>query len=195
MDKVILAVDEVGRGPLAGPVVAAAVILSSRNTDHIEIKDSKKMSEKKIILSASQIRECSAYAIGIADVVEIEEFNILKATMLAMRRAIEKINMPYDLIHVDGIHSPYPGDNRVVTIISGDSICRSISAASIVAKDYRDNMMRNLDQLYPQYYLSKNKGYGTKDHMNAIREFGLSEIHRKSFCKKFLNNVEVKNLL
>jgi ribonuclease HII len=178
---IILGIDEAGRGPLAGPVVAAAVILNSQS-DHIQIKDSKKLSEKKIIAVSTQIKECSIYSIGIASVDEIEELNILQSTMLAMRRAIKLINDHYDIIHVDGNQNPIPNDKNIVNIIGGDNLCRSIAAASIIAKAYRDQLMRCLNQQYPDYQFAQNKGYGTKKHIAAIKCFGISPVHRKSFC-------------
>ncbi|MDJ1257942.1 MAG: ribonuclease HII [Candidatus Midichloria sp.] len=189
--KIILGVDEVGRGPLAGPVVAAAVILFDGH-ENILIKDSKKIPKNKIGSIASEIKKCSAYTIGMASVAEINELNILQATMLAMRRAIAGIEQNYHLIRIDGNQNPLKESielgKTVELLIDGDVICRSIAAASIIAKSYRDNLMKELHYQYPYYCWHENKGYGTKNHIKAIQEHGISNLHRDLFCRKFIVN-------
>lgn len=187
--NIILGVDEVGRGSLAGPVVAAAVILPGGTGSNIMIKDSKKIPVKKIVSIAAEIRKIAVYAIGMASVEEINEFNILEATMLAMRRAIFQVTEKYDILRVDGNHNPLKNfadfKSIVETVINGDNLCQSIAAASIVAKSYRDELMKELHTQYPLYYWDKNKGYGTKKHLEAINKYGLSIYHRTLFCVKF----------
>lgn len=202
-NKRILGVDEVGRGPLAGPVVSAAVILLD-GYENAVIKDSKKLSEKQIIRSADIIKKHSIYAIGEATIAEIDNMNILNASMLAMRRAIAQIKLCYDIILIDGNQDPFKaqkrfsheieekdhkeslrnGDISYELIIKGDEQYQSIAAASIVAKDYRDSLMRQLHNQYPHYHFHRNKGYGTKNHIEAIKQYGLSDVHRTSFCAK-----------
>jgi len=178
--KNIAGVDEVGRGPLAGPVVAAAVIL---NPDaRIEgLDDSKKMSERKREKLFDEIHQCSiAVAIGRADVNEIDEINILQASLLAMQRAVANLSIRTDFVLVDGNRCPnLPCPSAA--IIKGDSIIDGIAAASIIAKVTRDNEMKKLDLDYPQYGFSKHKGYPTKAHISAITEHGVTDLHRKSF--------------
>ncbi|WHQ46437.1 MAG: ribonuclease HII [Candidatus Midichloria sp.] len=187
--EVILGVDEVGRGSLAGPVVAAAVVLFE-GRENILIKDSKKIPKNKINAIANKIKKCSFYAIGQASVAEINRLNILGATMLAMRRAIAGIDQNYHLVRIDGNQNPFKDlmefEKSIELLINGDAICRSIAAASIIAKSYRDNLMRELHQQYPSYYWHENKGYSTKKHIEAIREHGISNLHRELFCKKFV---------
>ncbi|MDZ5762568.1 Ribonuclease HII [Candidatus Cyrtobacter comes] len=182
----IIGVDEVGRGPLAGPVVAVAVVLTAPIPT---IKDSKALSKKNIQYFARILKNSCEYSIGEASVEEIEQHNILGATMLAMRRAIFGIhNYSAKKILIDGNQNPlkyYPQLNSDV-IVKGDSIVESISAASIIAKDYRDDLMSSLCTVYPEYYWSKNSGYGTKEHINAIIKNGLTKYHRVSFCKKIV---------
>ncbi|MDJ1407842.1 MAG: ribonuclease HII [Candidatus Midichloria sp.] len=189
--KIILGVDEVGRGPLAGPVVAAAVILLDGH-ENILIKDSKKIPKNKINSIAGEIKKSSAYAIGIASVAEINELNILQATMLAMRRAIAGIKKNYHLIRIDGNQNPLKESielgKTVELLIDGDAICRSIAGASIIAKSYRDKLMKELHYQYPYYCWHENKGYGTKNHIKAIRDNGISNLHRDLFCRKFIVN-------
>ena len=186
--NVVLGVDEVGRGALAGPVIATAVILPE-NIDNIIIKDSKKIPVKKIASVATEIKKIAVYAIGMVSVKEIEELNVLRATMLAMRRAVLKITHRYDAIRVDGNQNPFKDhtdlEKTVETLIGGDAFCRSIAAASIIAKNYRDTLMQKLHQQYPKYYWNDNKGYGTKKHFEAIDKYGISKHHRTLFCRKF----------
>lgn len=184
--KVVCGIDEAGRGPLAGPVYAAAVILKKGQT--IEgVNDSKKLSEKKRkALYNKIIDECLAYAIGVADEKEIDEINILQATFLAMKRAVDGLSVKPDCALVDGNQIP-PLDCSVTTVIKGDSKSESIAAASILAKVARDRYMLEMAQKYPQYCFEKHKGYGTKLHYEMIEKHGICDIHRKSFLKKVLN--------
>jgi len=181
--NVICGVDEAGRGPLAGPVCAAAVILP-QNLIIEGLDDSKKLSEKKREQLFDIIKtEAISYGIAFSSVEEIETLNILGATYLAMNRAIKQLNTQVDLALIDGNKSKeILVNNR--TIVKGDSLCACISAASILAKVTRDRYMYELSEKYPQYGFDKHKGYGTKDHYAAIREFGISEVHRQSFLKK-----------
>ena len=175
--------DEAGRGPLAGPVCAAAVILPKETV--IEgLNDSKKLSEKKREQLYDVICETAvSYAISFATVAEIEELNILHATQLAMIRAINELDPVPDLALIDGNQA---GDIKFPheTVIKGDASCVSIAAASILAKVTRDRFMVEMAEQYPNYHFEKHKGYGTKDHYNALREFGPCPIHRPSFLKK-----------
>ncbi len=185
---VIAGTDEAGRGPLAGPVCAAAVILP----EGLEIEglnDSKKISEKKREKLFDIICEKAiSYGIAYASVEEIDSLNILNASQLAMRRAVEMLNPHPDLVLVDG-NVARGFDCKAVTVIKGDSISMSIAAASILAKVSRDKVCAELDRQYPEYLLSKHKGYPTKDHMDLVRKHGPSPIHRKTFLK-FLNKDE-----
>lgn len=181
--KLICGIDEAGRGPLAGPVCAAAVILP-RGLEIPGLDDSKKLSEKKREELYELIKE-NALCCGIAfaDVEEIERLNILGATFLAMNRAFEKLSLRPDIALVDGNRDPRLGlDTRLV--VKGDSRCADIAAASILAKVTRDRHMLEMDRLYPQYGFEKHKGYGTRLHYEALREFGPSPIHRPSFLRK-----------
>lgn len=180
--SVICGVDEAGRGPLAGPVYAAAVILPPECA--IEgLDDSKKISEKKReALFDVIIEKAVAYCVASANVDEIEKFNILNATFIAMRRAVDGLKIRPDLALVDGNRAPSL-ECDVRTIVKGDSKSASISAASILAKVSRDRYMLELDKKVPQYCFAKHKGYGTKLHYEKIREFGVSEYHRPSFLK------------
>ncbi len=178
--RMMAGVDEVGRGPLAGPVIAAAVILDPENPIQ-GLMDSKKISEKKRILLAKEIREKAlSWAIGRAENDEIDSINILQASLLAMKRAIESLSIMPELVLVDGIYRPVV-DCKVEPIVKGDSKVAAISAASIIAKVARDNEMVALDDQYPGYGFSQHKGYPTKMHINALKELGVSSIHRKSF--------------
>ena len=179
---ILCGVDEAGRGPLAGPVCAAAVILP-RGTVIEGLNDSKKLSEKKREQLFDVICDTAvSYAIAFATVEEIEELNILHAAQLAMNRAIEELDPKPDLAIIDGNQA---GDIRFPheTVIKGDASCISIAAASILAKVTRDRFMLDMAQQYPMYHFEKHKGYGTKDHYSALREFGPCPIHRPSFLK------------
>lgn len=181
--KSICGVDEAGRGPLAGPVCAAAVILP---TDfYIEgLNDSKKLSEKKREELFDVITENAiAYSINYGTLEEIEQFNILNATFLAMNRSIEGLSVKPDYCLIDGNRIPKEIKFPCETVIKGDSLSCSIAAASILAKVTRDRLMLEYDKKYPQYGFAKHKGYGTKAHYEAIRNHGVCEIHRLSFLK------------
>lgn len=175
-------VDEAGRGPLCGPVYAAAVILDPlRPIDGLN--DSKKLSEKKREALAPLIRERAlAWAIGIATVEEIDRLNILHATMLAMRRAVEGLAVPPDQVLIDGNRVPPGLTVPARAIVGGDASEAAISAASILAKTGRDHEMMALAALYPQYGIAKHKGYPTAEHLAALRIHGPSPIHRRSFA-------------
>lgn len=178
----IAGVDEAGRGPLCGPVYAAAVILDPvRPIDGLN--DSKKLSEKKREALAPLIRERAlAWAVGIATVEEIDRLNILHATMLAMRRAVEGLAVPPDQVLVDGNRIPPGLTVPARAIVGGDASEAAISAASILAKTGRDHEMMALAALYPQYGIAKHKGYPTAEHLAALRAHGPSPIHRRSFA-------------
>lgn len=184
--KYICGIDEAGRGPLCGEVVAAAVILNDGVI--IEgVNDSKKLSEKKReILYDEIIKNVKAYGIGSASVYEIEKYNILGATKLAMTRAVENLSVKPDYVLIDGNQKVSSIKISQETIVSGDSKSLSVACASILAKVTRDRILREYDKKYPMYGFSKHKGYGTKAHIEAIKEYGMCEIHRPSFCKKFI---------
>lgn len=184
--KYIVGVDEVGRGPLAGPVVTAAVIMPLGADELIEgVDDSKKLSAKKREVLTEKIKERAlAYAICELSPSVIDEINILQATRLCMKQAIEKLPFNADMVLVDGnmtldISLPQR------SVIHGDANSYSIGAASILAKTYRDALMVKYAEIYPQYAFEKNKGYGTAAHIKAIREYGLCPIHRRTFTTKF----------
>jgi len=178
--KKIAGVDEVGRGPLAGPVVSAAVILP-KGVNIPEIGDSKKLSSKRRESLYKEIyNQAVSIGIGIVDSCEIERINILQASLVAMKIAVENLSPPPDFLLVDGIF-PVPKPLPQETIKRGDERSISISAASIIAKVTRDHIMEIYDLEYPEYGFSRNKGYGTKEHRNAIRMFGCCPIHRKTF--------------
>lgn len=176
-------VDEAGRGPLAGPVCAAAVILP-RGLEIAGLNDSKKLTEKKREALYDVICENAlAYGIAFAEVEEIEQLNILQATFLAMNRAIEKLSVTPELALIDGNRNTgISMPSRC--IVKGDSLCADVAAASILAKVTRDRYMMQLHEQYPQYHFDRHKGYGTKLHYDAIREHGASPVHRMSFLKK-----------
>jgi len=182
--KLICGVDEAGRGPLAGPVCAAAVILPP-NLEIPGLNDSKKLSDKKRRELFPIIKEQAlAYGIGLADHKEIDEINILQATFLAMERALAQLEMKPDLALIDGNRQKDFGV-PAVTVVQGDSLSASIAAASVLAKVTRDDIMLQMDDKYPQYGFGVHKGYGTKAHYEAISKFGPSSIHRMTFLKKF----------
>ena len=181
--ELICGVDEAGRGPLAGPVCAAAVILP-RGLEIEGLNDSKKLSEKKRDKLFDAIcAEAVSYGIAFASVEEIEEINILNAAMLAMNRAIERLSVKPALALVDGNrNSAIKMPSRCV--VKGDAKCADIAAASILAKVTRDRYMLEMAEKYPEYHFEKHKGYGTKLHYEALREYGPCEIHRPSFLRK-----------
>ncbi len=181
-------VDEVGRGCLAGPVVSAAVILKETINKNL-LKDSKKITFKKRIIIAEHIKLHSINAIGIASVEEILKLNILQAALLSMKRAIDKLSVNPDLVLIDGNFAPR-GLSNFKTIINGDEKIKSISAASIIAKVYRDQLMIKLSKKFRNYAWERNFGYGTKAHMEGLKKFGLTSHHRKGFkpIHKMLSN-------
>ena len=173
-------VDEVGRGCLAGPVFAAAVILNSTiNTK--DIKDSKKIPFKKRILLSEYIKKNSIYAIGSASVEEINKINILNASLLSMKRALYKLRVKPSVAYIDGIFAPKNIKIKCKTFIKGDEKITSIAAASIVAKVARDLFMIKLSKKYPKYCWDKNFGYGTKNHLIGLKKYGITKHHRKKF--------------
>jgi ribonuclease HII len=179
--KLIAGIDEAGRGPLAGPVVAAAVILPDR-FDLPGLTDSKKLSEKQRNRFYPQIRaQARAVGVGVASAAEIDQINILQATLLAMRRAVSRLSLTPDYLLIDGI-TPLPLDISQQTLKKGDSRSLSIAAASVIAKVVRDRIMSAFARQLPEYGLAKHKGYGTKHHRHAIAEFGPTWLHRKTFA-------------
>jgi len=183
----VCGVDEAGRGPLAGDVYAAAVVFDEDVTID-GLNDSKKLSAKKREKLFDEIIEkARAYSIAAASVEEIESLNILEATFLAMKRAVDGLGLDFGLVLVDGNKKP-PLQYPVETVIKGDSLSASIAAASILAKVSRDRYMKTLAEKYPQYEFSKHKGYGTARHRELILKYGPCEIHRKSFLKKLFKN-------
>lgn len=182
--QIVCGVDEAGRGPLAGPVCAAAVILPP-NLEIPGLNDSKKLTDKKRRELFDVITtEAVAYGIALVGEKEIDEINILQATFRAMEQAVNRMDVHPDLVLIDGNRAPAL-PMPVKTVIKGDSLSASIAAASILAKVTRDRLMEQLDEKYPEYGFATHKGYGTKRHYEALREFGPCEIHRKTFLKKF----------
>ena len=182
--KVICGVDEAGRGPLAGPVCAAAVILPE-DLEIPGLTDSKKLTDKKRRELFPIIKEQAiAYGIGLASHEEIDEINILQATYLAMERALAQLAVKPDIAMIDGNRAKDFG-LPVRTVVKGDSLSMNIAAASILAKVTRDDLMLEMAEKYPEYGFEVHKGYGTKAHYEALRQHGASEIHRKTFLKKF----------
>lgn len=181
----VCGIDEVGRGPLAGPVVAAAVILP-KDVDILYLNDSKQLSEKKREELYEEIKEKAiAYAVGMANVDTIDEINILQADYVAMRQAISKLSVQPQLLLNDAVTIPEV-EIPQVPIIKGDAQSVSIAAASILAKVERDRMMCVYDEMYPEYGFARNKGYGSSEHIEAIKQYGPCEIHRKTFIKHFV---------
>ena len=192
MKKIIAGVDEVGRGSLIGPVYAAAVILNN-NINKKELKDSKKLNKNKREILAKYIKKNSTWAIGSASLKEIETINILNASLLAMKRAIKKLKKKPKIVLIDGNKSPKIKNYFIKTIIKGDQKIPAISAASIIAKVSRDNLITNLSKKFKKYGWSKNAGYGTKDHIDAIKKYGVTKFHRKTF-KPIHNMLSPKNI-
>ncbi|MCD8082278.1 MAG: ribonuclease HII [Clostridiales bacterium] len=185
----ICGIDEAGRGPLAGPVAAGAVILP-RDCEILFLNDSKKLSEKRREALFTEIQEKAvAWSVGMVGPDVVDEINILQATYEAMRRAIEGLSVRPDLLLNDAVTIPGM-DIRQVPIIGGDGKSVSIAAASILAKVTRDHMMREYDGLYPEYGFARHKGYGTAAHIAAIREYGPCPIHRRTFITKFVASGE-----
>ena len=180
MKKIIAGVDEVGRGSLIGPVYAAAVILNNK-IDKKKLKDSKKLSKQSREILEKYIKKNSFWAIGSASSIEIEKLNILNASLLAMKRAIKKLKKKPKLVLIDGIHIPKINNYIIKNIIKGDQKIPEISAASIIAKVSRDRFITKMSKKFNRYSWDKNAGYGTKDHLAAIKKFGITKHHRKSF--------------
>ena len=184
--KYICGIDEAGRGPLAGPVCVASVIMPEDSM--IEgVNDSKKVSEKKReLLYDKIIEEAISYSVAIISEKEIDEINILNATKKGLTKSIEGLNVKPELILVDALDKIDTLGIPYKSIIKGDALAYSISAASILAKVTRDRIMRQMDEIYPEYGFAGHKGYGTAKHIAAIKEFGLCDIHRRSFTKNFV---------
>ncbi|MCR5224507.1 MAG: ribonuclease HII [Alphaproteobacteria bacterium] len=186
-----IGIDEVGRGPLAGPVVAAAVWISDALAFELErgklvVRDSKKMTAKQrarvVEWADDQHYDFFRYSIGHATVEEIDELNILNAALLAMKRAYESLGIQKEYVIVDGNKTPKIDAKSVIPIVGGDNKVLSISLASIIAKEYRDSLMKKLALEYPYYGWSRNVGYGSKEHIEAILKFGITPYHRKTFA-------------
>lgn len=186
-----IGIDEVGRGPLAGPVVSSAVWISEEGValiekNEINVRDSKKLSHKqrKKILNwlDKQHKNILKYSIAMASVKEIDSLNILQATFLAMQRAYSSLNLVKPITLIDGNKAPELENTQVRTIVKGDDTVMSIALASIIAKEYRDNLMKELDKKYPQYGWSTNVGYGSQQHICAIFQYGSTPYHRKTFA-------------
>ena len=186
----VAGVDEVGRGCLAGPVFAAAVILNNKINTR-EIKDSKKLSFNKRIALSKYIKKNSVYALGMATVREINKINILNASLLSMKRAIDKLKIKPTLVYIDGIFIPKDINFKCKTFIKGDENIPCISAASIIAKVSRDIFMIKLANKYTKYNWHKNYGYGTKDHLLGLKKYGVTKHHRKKF--KPVHNILLVN--
>ena len=189
IDNETIGVDEVGRGALVGPVVSCAILLHKKIKDdalHKEINDSKKLSEKKRIILSEFIKQNSVFSIGIASNIEIDRLNILNATILSMKRALKKLSISTNTIKIDG-PKIFNLNEKTFFVKKGDQKSVTIAAASIVAKCYRDKVIKKLAVIHPFYQWEKNKGYGTKKHVNAIKKFGVSQLHRKSFLSKILD--------
>ena len=184
--KYIAGIDEAGRGPLAGPVVIGCVIMKPES--FIEyVNDSKKVSEtKREMLYEKITKEAVAWSTGIVDEKEIDELNILNATKKALTDAIDKLNVKPDIILVDALDKIDTNGIKYISVIKGDAKIYSISAASIIAKVTRDRIMKEYDEVYPQYGFAGHKGYGTAKHIQAIKEHGICPLHRKSFTKNFV---------
>ena len=188
--NIVAGVDEVGRGCLAGPVFAAAVILND-NIDTKDIKDSKKIPFKKRILLSEYIKKNSIYSVGVASVEEIYKKNILNASLLSMQRALEGLKFKPTIAYIDGIFAPKNIKMKSKTFIKGDERIICISAASIIAKVSRDLFMIKLSKKYPMYNWNKNFGYGTKAHFDGLKEYGVTTHHRKKF--KPIHNILMSN--
>lgn len=182
----ICGIDEAGRGPLAGPVVVGAVILP-KNSFIEGVNDSKKVSEKKReILYEKITEEAIAWSVGIIDQKMIDEVNILNATKLGVTEALTKLKKKPELILVDALQNMDTLGINYKSIIKGDAKCYCIAAASIIAKVTRDRIMRQWDEVFPEYGFAKHKGYGTKTHIEAIKQYGICPLHRKTFVKNFI---------
>ena len=178
-NKIFAGVDEVGRGCLAGPVISCALILKKKVNKKL-LQDSKTIPFEDRVKIAKHIKKNSWYAIGFASVKEIDKYNIFNATLLSMERAVKKLKKKTHLFLIDGTHAPKKLKNSK-TVIKGDKKIKCISAASIVAKAYRDLYMIRLGNKFPKYKWHKNFGYGTSQHLNALKKFGVTSYHRKSY--------------
>ena len=178
--KIIAGVDEVGRGSLVGPVYAAAVILKSSINIKL-LKDSKSISSAKRKVLFEHIKKNSIWAIGKASLKEIEKLNILNASLLAMKRSIKKIKIKPSIIFIDGNKLPEMNGYNLKSVIKGDEKISEISAASIIAKVARDRLIKKISKKFKKYAWDKNAGYGTKEHLKAIKKFGITQHHRKTF--------------
>ena len=187
----IAGVDEVGRGCLAGPVFSADVILNNKINNR-DIKDSKKIPFKKRILLSKYIKKNSIYAVGSASVKEIDKLNILGASLLSMKRALNKLKHKPSIAYIDGTFAPKGVKIKCKTFIKGDQKIKCIAAASIVAKASRDLFMIKLSKKYPKYKWNKNFGYGTSQHLKGIKKHGITTHHRKSF--KPIHNILIKKI-
>ena len=193
-NRILAGVDEAGRGPLAGPVVAASVIFD-KDTNILGVNDSKALKESKRESLYDEITcKSISFGIGIIDNLEIDEINILQASLKAMKIAVNNMNIPPDIILIDGNKSFFI-EKELHTIVKGDSKSFSIAAASIIAKVARDRIMKNLAMQYPHYLWEKNKGYPTKEHINLVKKYGPSPLHRKTFLKNILNEETQEVLL
>ena len=184
----VIGIDEVGRGAFCGPVVSCSVLLEKKilnNNLVFQITDSKKLSNKKRIILSKFIKEYSSYSIGVANNIEIDEMNILRATNLSMIRSYDKFKKTENLIKIDGLKT-FSLNEKTTFIKNGDQTSISIAAASIIAKTWRDRLMTLYSRIYPMYGWERNKGYGTHEHRNAIKKFGLTKIHRKSFLRNLV---------
>ena len=184
----VIGIDEVGRGAFCGPVVSCSVLLEKailKNNLVFQITDSKKLSNKKRIILSKFIKEYSSYSIGVANNIEIDEMNILRATNLSMIRSYDKFKKTENLIKIDGLKT-FSLNEKTTFIKNGDQKSISIAAASIIAKTWRDRLMTLYSKIYPMYGWERNKGYGTHEHRSAIKKFGLTKIHRKSFLRKLI---------
>ena len=184
----VIGIDEVGRGAFCGPVVSCSVLLEKailNNNLVFQITDSKKLSNKKRIILSKFIKEYSSYSIGVANNIEIDEMNILRATNLSMIRSYDKFKKTENLIKIDGLKT-FSLNEKTTFIKNGDQKSISIAAASIIAKTWRDRLMTLYSRIYPMYGWERNKGYGTREHRDAIKKFGLTKIHRKSFLRNLI---------
>ena len=180
MKFLIAGVDEVGRGSLIGPVYAAAIILK-KNLDKKKLKDSKKLTKRNREILEKYIKKNSYWSIGSASLKEIEKLNILNASLLAMKRAIKKLNKRPSCVLIDGNKIPKIKNYNLKYVIKGDEKIPEISAASIIAKVSRDRLVSKMSKKYINYFWNKNAGYGTKEHLTAIKKFGITKHHRKTF--------------
>lgn len=191
--KYVAGVDEAGRGPLAGPVVACAVIFD-KDSFHPEINDSKKLSEKKrTYLHDWIINNSLSYSLSVIENIEIDEINILQATLKAMKNAVDDLDIKPDLIIIDG-NKTFKHDTKTISIVKGDSKSFSIAAASILAKVTRDRIMKRLSKEFPVYEWETNKGYATEKHRNAIIKYGPSIYHRQKFLRNIFKDIKQEEL-